>query len=297
MADITADEIDRRRRRRDLGKPRPKGVLPRLPGGRDPETLQEWLTRAFRPPEGFTADEFKRHGRQRTDPCELTFRNGRDTLEFRFMQQADLAGVKLRATVVAVSDGELDMPHLTGSEQEDVWAALCKLGKVLTEVDERDETRKWLEQMIDIAQPLRGYSLVPDNRHDALMALRNQGEFTRPDALAIAKPSSETWTRRPVRFVDEKTDEQFVRAGETAAWVRWVCGKEPLSHSTLQGRLHQIGVEARRFEDYRPPHPKMVLYRLSDELIEWIEATAPPAPAGPQQLFGGKNDRGEGMAF
>jgi hypothetical protein len=198
-------------------KARPRGVLPRMPSGRDPAPLQQWLTRAFRPPEGYHADAFERHGRQRLDPCTLTFRNGRDTL----------------------------------------------------------------------------------------MAMRDHGEFTRPDALALARPASaDGWARRPVRFVDEQTQEQFVRAGETAAFVRWVCGKEPLSHSTLQGRLHQIGVEARRFEDYRPPHPKMVLFRLSEELVEWVEASAPAAPATapatpasatPAHLFEGNHrDRSRG---
>jgi hypothetical protein len=286
-------------------KARPRGVLPRMPSGRDPAPLQQWLTRAFRPPEGYHADAFERHGRQRLDPCTLTFRNGRDTLVYRFAQQGDLIGPKLRSTVVAISDGELAMPHLTGSEIEDVWAALCTLGRVLTDVDDRDEIRKWLEQMIDVSHPIRGFTLVPDGRHEALMAMRDHGEFTRPDALALARPASaDGWARRPVRFVDEQTQEQFVRAGETAAFVRWVCGKEPLSHSTLQGRLHQIGVEARRFEDYRPPHPKMVLFRLSEELVEWVEASAPAAPATapatpasatPAHLFEGNHrDRSRG---
>ncbi len=170
-------------------------------GGRTPELLQAWLTLAFRPPEGYRADTFERHGRQRTDPCTLTFRNGRDSIEFRFMAQGDLAGAKLRATVLAASDGELDMPHLTDSEKEDVWAALYKLGRVMTDVDDRDETRKWCQQMIDVSSPLRGYTLVPDGRHDALMAMRNLGEFTRPDALAIARPSWEKYEVSPAHHV------------------------------------------------------------------------------------------------
>jgi hypothetical protein len=292
MARVTKDEFDRARG--DLGKVRPRGVLPRLPTGRDPDPLQEWLTRAFRPPEGYRADVFERHGRQRTDPCTLTFRNGRDSLTFRFSQQSDLMGARMRATVLAAGDGELDMPHLTGSETEDVWAALCKLGKVLTEVDDRDETRKWMQQLLDATSPLRGHTLVPDGRHDALMAMRGLGEFTRPDALALARPSSSDAfiLRRPVRFVDEQTDEQWVRAGEAATFIRYVVGIEPLAHSTLQGRLQQIGVEARRFEDHRAPHPKNVLLRLTGELIEYVDANESPSERSPNV-----NDRGERMAF
>jgi hypothetical protein len=269
MARYTEQDLD------DVqAKPRPKGTLPRLPGGRDHDQLCAWLTRALRPPEGFRVDGFERHGRQRADPCTLNLRNGRDTMTYNFTQQSDLIGARLRSTVLAASDGELAVPHLTASEVDDVWAALVTLGKVTVEHDERDETRKWVQQMLDIAHPLRGYTLEPERRHDALMALRNLGEFKRPDALALLRPS-EDWSRRPVRFIDEESDEQWVRAGETATFVRWVCGAEPLAFSTLRGRLHQIGVEWRPFEDYRPPHPKINLYQLTDELIEWIEATNP----------------------
>jgi hypothetical protein len=273
---FTLSELDRGRRRRNLGKPRPRGTLPRLPVGRDLEQIQEWLTRAFSPPEGYRIDTFDRHGRQRADPATLVLRNGRDTLTYRFMAQSDLQGPRLRSTILAVSDGELDMPHLTGSEIEDVWAALCKLGKVRSEVDERDITRKWIEQLLDHAAPLRGKTLVPDGRHDALMALRHMGEFTRPDALAL-RDRREELGRRPVRFVDAQTSEQWVRAGETATFIRYVVGIEPLAHSTLQGRLEQIGVESQRFEDYRPPHPKNVLLRLSDELVAYVDAHLPEA--------------------
>ena len=170
MARYTDADLDRVQ-----AKARPRGVLPRLPAGRDPEALQQWLTIAFRPPDGYKVESIERHGRQRLDPCTLTMRNGRDCLTYRFMQQADLVGSRLRPAVLAASDGLLDVPHLSGGEQEDVWSALVKLGRVMTEVDERDETRKWVEQMVDVAAPLRGYTLVPDSRHDALMALRNLG--------------------------------------------------------------------------------------------------------------------------
>jgi hypothetical protein len=277
---FTLGELDRARRRRTLGKPRSRGTLPRLPVGRDLDLIQEWLTRAFMPPEGYRIDTFDRHGRQRADPATLGLRNGRDTLTYRFMAQSDLQGARLRSTILAVSDGELDMPHLTGSEIEDVWAALCKLGKVKTEVDERDLTRKWIEQLLDHATPLRGKTLAPDGRHDALMALRHQGEFTKPDALALRDRKDDF--RRPVRFIDAQTSEQWIRAGETATFVRYVVGIEPLAQSTLQGRLEQIEVEAQRFEDHRPPHPKNVLFRLSDALVAYVDAHLPEAAADHQ---------------
>jgi hypothetical protein len=283
--DFTADDIDRRRRGRQLGKPRPKGILPRLPGGRDLELLRDWLTLAFRPGDEYRVDLFDRAGRQRADPCSLTFRSGRDTVTYRWSAQSALIGAQLRANVLAITDGWADMPHLTGSEIDDVWAALVKLGKVASEVDDRDESVKWVQQILDAASPLRGYTLQSDGRHDALMALRNHGEFTRPDAEQFVRPSEENSVRRPVRFVDEKTGEQFLRAGETATFVRHVVGERSLQYSTLRARLAEIGVEAVRFEHHFTPHPKAVLYQLTDDLVEYVEAFSPSPEPTSKPLF------------
>jgi hypothetical protein len=104
------------------------------------------------------------------------------------------------------------------------------------------------------------------------MAIRAAGEFTRPDALAMIRPSTDehVYQQRPIRFVDAQTHEQWLRAGEIATYVRWVLGVEPLSHATLRSRLSEIGVIARPFEDYRPPHPKLTLYQLTESLIEGL---------------------------
>jgi hypothetical protein len=296
VSPIYDDDLERAEQRKGLGKPRPRGTLPRLPRGRDIELLRDWLTRAFNPPEGYRFDTFDRTTKQKSDPCSITFRNGRDTRTFRFGTQGDLVGSKLRSMVFAVGDGDLDMPHLTGSEIEDVWAALCKAGRVVVEIDDREETTKWLQQLLDSSSPLRGKTLVPDGRHDALMAIKSQGEFTRPDALSLVR-GGEQWQRRPIRFVDEQTGEQWLRAGEAAAFVRWVCGVEPLSYSTLRGRLSEIGVEVKRFEDYHPPHPKLTLYRLTAELVEYVDGEGGKGQGGGVESAGGVNQRGERMEF
>jgi hypothetical protein len=149
-----------------------------------------------------------------------------------------------------------------------------------------------MQQLLDVASPVRGKTLVPDGRYEALMALKALGEFTRPDALTLLR-GSEDWQRRPARFIDEQTAEQWVRAGETATFLRWVLGVEPLSHSTLRARLSEIGVEARRFEDWRAPHPKMVLCQLTDELVEYVENRAP----GTSETASESGDRAERMPF
>lgn len=249
------------------GKPRPKGVLPWLPDNAGAEELRAWLTRALRPPEGYTVHGFERTGRDPQDAAYLVVANGRDSLTYRFRHQSDLIRTP-RTTVVGVTDARLNVPHLTGGEVEDLWTALCRLGTVLSEHDESDEAREWVEQMLKATMPLQGHSLVPDTRHDALMALRHSGEFSKGDALAMMRPGEDQrYLQRPTRFIDAQTGEQWLRAGETATFVRWCCGVEPLSHGTLRARLREIGMVGRLFEAWQSPHPKAQLYALTESLI------------------------------
>ena len=267
--DFTADDIDAAQE-----KPRPKGSLPWLPKERVPLTLCRWLTLAFHPEKGWTLQGYERAGRDLRDPATLRFSNGRESRSFRFKTQRELMNAP-RSTTVAISDGWLAMPHLTPGEVEDVWVALCTLGRVLTEHDEVEQTREWIEQMLPSTLPLTGHTLVPDGRHDGLMAIKGSGEFTKSDALSMIRPSNgngdhEHYQQRPLRFVDAQTGEQWLRVGETATFVRWIVGVEPLSHATLRARLHEIGMGGRLFEDYHPPHPKLQLYQLPDSLIEGL---------------------------
>ena len=275
MSPFGPEDLDAAEARKNGGKPRARGTLPHLPAGGEIAELEAWLTAAFRPPGGYRLDLFERAGSQRTDPCSITFRNGRDHRTFRFNRQADLMSSGLRSAVLGISDGWLRMGHLTGSETEDVWAGLCIYGRVMTEFDDRDETRKWLEMLLDDTEPLRGHSLMPDRRHDALMAMRARGQFMRADALAFVRAgdAERVGLRRPVRFVDVETEQQYVRSQEIASYIRHVAGADPLPHTTLRARLHEIGVQRRYFEDYRPPHPKTTLYELTETLVEYAEST------------------------
>ena len=262
------DRTEYDKSRNEPPKPRPRGKLPYLPDDADLEQLCDWLTLAFRPPAGWRIAGFERAGRDNGDPATLKVQNGREHRTFRFAHQADLMA-HIRTTVTTVGDGWLRMPHLTGGEAEDVWVALCLVGTVQTEWDERAETTKWCEHLIRASLPLTGHTLVPDDRYAGMMAIKAQSEFSRTDALALGRPGeTEGYQQRPVRFIDAQTGQQWVRAGETAAFVRWVMGVEPLSGATLRARLHEIGVEGRLFEDYRPPHPKLQLYELTEALTE-----------------------------
>jgi hypothetical protein len=123
--------------------------------------------------------------------------------------------------------------------------------------------------MLPVCLPLTGHTLVPDGRWDGLMAIRAAGEFTKTDALSMLRPGGDEprYQQRPIRFVDKHTGDQYLRAGETATYMRYVIGVEPLAHSTLRARLHEIGVEAAYFQDRRHPHPKALLYKLATELV------------------------------
>jgi len=264
------DDLEQASRRKHADKPRPKGSLPYLPDEREPETLRAWLTRALRPPSNWGLSGFERTGRDGRDPCALAFVNGRESRRYRIKRQTDLMRSP-RLTLASATDGWLAVPHLTAGEIEDVWAALCTLGRVLTEFDEPEQTREWVEAYLPATSTLAGFSLVPDSRHDALMAIRRAGEFRRGDAEQMRRGADPGLQRRPTRVVDAMTGEQWIRPGELAAYVRWVLGVEPLSHGTLRARLQEIGVDGRYFEDRRPPHPKLALYRLSESLIEGLE--------------------------
>lgn len=262
MPDVTLAQMDTLK-----GKPRPKGTLPYLPDDPSAEVLRAWLTRAFRPPAGWGVQSFERMGRGKADAALLVVANGRESKTFRFDAQRELATAP-RAVVAGVANGWLAMPHLTGGEVEDVWMALCTLGQVLTEHDDVQETREWIETMLPATLPLNGHTLEGDGRHAALMSIKTAGEFTKGDALSLVRPGDDQrWQQRPTRFIDSATAEQWLRAGEVAAFVRWVVGVEPLSHQTLRARLYEIGMVGRLFEDRRPPHPKLQLYQLPEPLV------------------------------
>lgn len=267
--DYTAQDLDALQE-----KPRKGGSQPLLQANREPPYLSAWITRACRPAEkAYRLQGFDRLGRDSRDPCVLIFTNGReDPRKFRVKKQSDLMR-NPRLALVSLSDGWLDVPHLTPGEIEDFWTALCRFGAVLTEFDEVDQTHEWIEQMLPSCLPMNGYTLVPDGRHDALMAMRHAGQFTKADAQSMVRGAGEDqrWQQRPCRFIDSETGDQWIRQGETATYLRWVIGVEPLPHTTLRARLREIGVIGRRFEDYRPPHPKLGLYQLTESLIEGVD--------------------------
>jgi hypothetical protein len=199
--------------------------------------------------------------------------NGRERRSYRFRNQRDLWGSTLRSVINAAASPDLRMPHLTASEIEDVWAALCGLGDVLEVRDELDQTREWLAAAYGATVPLTGYSLTRGRRHDALMELRRRGEFSVQDAREILRRPQDPWPRHPVRVEDEQTGEVWLRTGEAATYLRYIVGVDPLPHAILAARFAEIGVRRHHFQDRRPPHPKLWLYRVPEAFFDESEVS------------------------
>jgi hypothetical protein len=252
---------------RDDGRARarPRGSLAYLPAELTIEALRDWLTRALRPPAGWHLDTFERFGDGRDEACALTFVDGGDRHRYRIRAQRDLS-TRPRTILAEISNGVLRVPHLTPTEVEDVWVALCAFARKLDEPDELEQAADWLRLLLDACDVLDRYSLRPDERHDALMALKRRGEFTRLDALTVIHDPS-IWPQRPACLLDRLTGEYWVRAGEARTFLLYIVGVQPLTHTRLRSRWHEIGVDRQHFEDRRPPHPKANLYRVPDGFL------------------------------
>ena len=264
---FSADDLDATERRKNKGKPRPKGALPHLPdrnaGLRE---LRDWLTLAFNPPNGYRFEAYVRHGRKGMTSAMITLLAPAGNLvEFYIEEQRDLSTTsRLRAAVVSLTNGLCRMPHLSGSEASDVWVALCSLAHIADEYDERQETSDWLDSFLVVSEPVTGYTLEEPGRYDGLVKLRNQGLFERRHAILLATEIDESrWVRRPALLVDSETTRRYARVSELATYIRHVIGV-PLGHGVLDSRIAGVGGERLYLESRNGQlHPHMHLYRLA----------------------------------
>jgi hypothetical protein len=264
---ITLDDLERNERRQNWNTKRTGGAIPTLSDDilDDPEWLRDWLTAALRPRDGWRIIDFE-HGENLDMPCALIVANGQRTVRYRFRSQRDLTSSpsKMRATISTIAGGQLRPPQLKQTELGDLWQALCALQPALAAEDEPEQAKDWLFRLLDVAHPLEGHSLTDGaERRDALMALRKWGEFTYLDALTVRKNPDQPWPRRPVCLVDRATGEMWLRARESATFLRHILDVK-IRQSVLTYRWNEIGVEYRYFESRqrRPgdPHPKAHLY-------------------------------------
>jgi hypothetical protein len=270
--EFTAEEFARAGEKKRGPKKRKNGTLPYPPEEDDVEQIRDWLTLAFRPRSGWRVLDFERPvADDLGQHCHLICVNGNEHRRYRFPAQRDLtAPTKLRTTVAAITAGELRMPHLTTVEAGDVWEALCRIGRVLSERGEGEQAHEWLDKLLEAARPLEGHTLrAGADRRDALMALQRWGEFTHLDARAVLKDPDSPWPRRPVCLIDRDSGDYWLRHREAMTFLRYILDVKPLRDTTLMARWKEIGVERRDFEEgsHRPPHLRAKLYRVSREVV------------------------------
>jgi hypothetical protein len=261
VSPISEDDADQ------IGKKaRSKGTLPYLPNRDAPlSEHRAWIDRALAAPSGYRLESFVRHGRQLSNPAEMTLLTPvGGHVKFRFREQRGLARPNnLRATLYSVTDGLCRPPHLTNGEASDVWCALCAFAYVGIQQDERDETSDWLDKFLEIAKVETEHTLEPDGRYDALVALQERGMFERQDAQALLAPPSKAWSwMQPVVLRDSKTRRDWIRVKELATYVRNVVGV-PLGYGVLDGRMLELGAERYRYEARNgKAHPCVNFYLL-----------------------------------
>lgn len=224
----------------------------------------EWLGEAFNVPRGYQVTMVERNGRQKTDSviAHVNGCNGDGPWRVRFEQRDVVNPVTLRTTLTSETDGKIRMAHLTIPEACDVYAALCLAAGKASSQDIRDETRDWLEQVVRTADPLRGWTLSKEHRYDTLRALQLRGVFDARRAKAFVAGSD---VPMHVLLIDHVTHWGYLRSGEVATYIRHVISPAPMSQSTLDGRMAEIGVTRIRYEERRGrAHPHGVFYVLPE---------------------------------
>ena len=186
-----------------------------LEHGSPPTQWRDWLDAALEPVRAYSVHNFLRHGRQRTDGCELVLigpdgqRHAFEIDEQRLLSTPNT----LRATLVSATDGLIRMRPMTKPELEDIWVALVTLATVTANQSQKDETREWLEQTIEQTEEVIGYSMVPAERPVAIQALLDRNRFDHLAAKRFIDPK-ESNPARPALLIDDRTGERWMRVSE-----------------------------------------------------------------------------------
>ena len=246
---------------------RTKRQLDPLPDhGKPPAKWREWLDGALTPAAGYRVHNFLRHGRQRTDACELVLLapDGERPVYEIPEQRLLSTPATLRATLVSVTDGLVRPRSMSKAEQEDIWIALVTLATVTANQSDKAETREWLEETIEQADRLVGFSLAPETRPDGLRALLARDKFDYLRARRFTDPQ-EVNPPRPTLLIDSRTGEGWMRVGDLAAFWRHVLGVGVMSQPTIDGRLSALGVKRHGYAVKVGGTPWTVrLYRVAD---------------------------------
>ena len=241
------------------GKPRPKGTLPHLTADRRPEFLKSWLTRALRPPEGWHVETFDRYGREARDPACCSSRTGASTPATDSGNRKTSHEPRAWRSSRRPMAGSTSPPNPGRGRRRVDGALSARLG--LVRIRRSRASGRMARMFLPVAAASR---LQLDTRPPIRRAHGDTqaGTFGKGDALSHLAPE-----RRPtlcatpdaVRRSSKRASNGCAPASLPRS-CRWVLGVEPLAHSTLRARLREIGVVARRFEDWGGCHPKLGLY-------------------------------------
>jgi hypothetical protein len=241
--DFTIDELEQRAQRKKL-KARKNGKIPPLTDEilDNVEFLREWVNAGMRPRPGWRVVDFE-YDQAPDTPCVLVLQNGDDRERFRFDKQSDLLSPqRFGQTINSVTGRWLRPPFLSGPELYDLHGALCALGTKMQNPDEPHQAREWMTALLDAAKPLEGLSMVDSvQRHDVLVALRARGQFTYLHARAVIAHPDDPWPRQPVCVIDRVTGDLWLRAGESATYVRNILNVT-IRQRVLTRRWGEIGV-------------------------------------------------------
>lgn len=214
------------------------------------EDFRHWLTHGLNPAQGWKVHKFLRHGRQRTDSCELVLVGPNAEQRFFEIPEQKLLSTpaSLRSTLVGATDGLLRPERLTQAELEDIWIVLVELATVTANQSKKDEAREWLEQTIEQTDTngLADFTMTASGRVKTLEALLARNRFDWLAARRLADPS-EINPPRPGLLVDAQTGERWMRVGEVAVFWRHVIGVGEMSQPTIDGRLGAIGVRRHEY--------------------------------------------------
>jgi hypothetical protein len=207
---------------------------------------RHWLTAAFELPAPWRVEKFLRHGRHRTDTCELVLAgpDGRQIIELG--EQRNLEGRAMKRTLDGMTDGLIHLPRLSDGELDDIWYALVRFATVTANATEKSETEDWLEQTVEKCERVTGYSMTPARRPDALAAIYTRNRFDYLAARRFTDPAS-IMPPRPILLVDAETGDQWMRVGELATFWRHVLGVDAMSQRKIDNRLSAIGVRRHEF--------------------------------------------------
>jgi hypothetical protein len=257
MPDATIDELHALGQRKKL-KARKGGKIPPLTDEilDNVEFLREWVNAALHPRPGWRVVDFE-YDQDPGTPCALVLKNGTDSERYRFARQGDLLSPsRFGVAINSVTSRWLRPPYLSGPELYDLHGALCALGTKMQNPDELEQAREWMVALLDAARLLQGHTMSGSaERHDALLELKRWGQFTYLHARAVLARPDDPWPKQPVCLADRVTGDLWLRAGESATYVRNILNVQ-IRNQVLTRRWEEVGV-GNEYVDNRRATPRL----------------------------------------